>query len=128
MQLRFRGDYKVNFAAKKALTCHQNINLKSCFLWSGVPLHTFFFYFLAVYCDAPWKLLLWAVAPCRSHATLGATVCRQVLSQALTAGCGKHDHNMQSHFDDDKKCAEIFRRAECGAVNTKLLINCGNSQ
>lgn len=86
----------------------------------GVPPLTF--HSRAVYSDAPWKLLLRAVAPCGSHATLGAIVCRQVLSWALMPGCAQHDHNkppLQSNFDDGG--------VDCSS-SAKLLINCGNSQ
>lgn len=66
--------------------CHKGINLQT----AGFPT---LFYSIDVYSDAPWKLLLWAVAPRRSHATLRAVVCRQVLSWALIPGRAQHDHN-----------------------------------
>lgn len=60
------------------------ISNNSWFLETGVP--PTYFYLQAVYCDAPFKLLVWAVSPCRSHAALGATVCGQVSSWALIPG------------------------------------------
>lgn len=72
-----------------------------------------------------WKLLLWAVAPYRSHATLGATVCRQVLSRALIPGCAQHHvPPLRNNFDDVESLWK--QEVDCG-TSAKLLIDCGNS-
>lgn len=53
------------------------------------------------------KLLVWAVAPFQTHATLGAIMCRQVLSRALIS---------------------VWVWKSCSVLCAFLLISCGNSQ
>lgn len=77
----------------------KRINLNT----AGFPPLTVFLYFLTVYSDAPWKLLLWAAAPGGSHATLGAKCVGKFYHGPRCLGVRTNHHNtahLQGGFDD----------------------------